>query len=100
MQMGAIREVFYQPINSLNRAAGTVCSPVFLLDETRSVRPTHTSSLLSRSVSAGKLDKTMQKQRSVVQLEGNSLERCGTGGSRVAPLRHVIGRVVSVITQS
>lgn len=60
MQMCAISEVFYHPIDSLNRAAGTVCSPVFLLDKNRSVKPTDTGSLLSRSVSAGKLDKTMQ----------------------------------------
>lgn len=57
MQMSVISEVFYHHVNSLNRATGTVCSTVFLLDKKRSVM---TSSLLSRSVSAGKLDKTMQ----------------------------------------
>lgn len=60
MQMCVISEVFYHPISSLNRAAGTVCSPVFLLDKNRSVMTADTSSSLSRSVSAGKLDKTMQ----------------------------------------
>lgn len=60
MQIDAISELFYRPINSLNRAAGTVCSPVFLLDKSHSVKPAETSSLLSRSVSAGKLDETMQ----------------------------------------
>lgn len=60
MQMCAITEAFYQPINSLKTTAGTVCSPVFLLDKNRSVKPGDSSSSLSCSLSAGKLDKTMQ----------------------------------------
>lgn len=83
MQMCAISEVFYLPINLLKRAAGTVCSPVFLLDKNHSVKPTDSSSSLSRSVSAGKLDKTIPKQRCVAQRDGNSLEHCIMGGTRV-----------------
>lgn len=54
----AISAVFYRDINSLNRAAGNVCRAVFLLDKKRGVMTADTSSTLSHSVPAGKLDKT------------------------------------------
>lgn len=90
---------FYHPIDSLNSKAGTVCSPGFLLDKNPSVITADTRSWLSRSVSVGKLDKTMQN--SAVWCKARQLIR--TLPHRKKPhdaLQHVTGGVIGVILQS
>lgn len=87
-------------IDSLNRAAGSVCSPVFSLDKNCSVMTADSSSSLSRWNISREIRQDNAKQRSVVQRKRELIRAVQPGRKPHDALQHVIRGVVSVITQS